>query len=180
MNDNNQTDIFEMPNNNVNPQVQPDIIFDNSEVKSDDGIDIVDIPTEKLEDKPLFTAPNQNTVSSDIPAMEDNSLEVKEAAPEVTSEPEVYNTLSPVIEQAGVIENPVVEQAVEGSPEMPFAGVNQNNMTIAEQTIIEDSSVSNDIMKPVEEVQDENAGLKFLLVIGIILIVAVILLPAFL
>ena len=64
--------------------------------------------------------------------------------------------------------------------EMPFVGVNQSDMTVTEENIMDKQIEVNDNMKPVEEVVDENSGLKFLLVIGIILAIAIILLPVFL
>lgn len=85
-----------------------------------------------------------------------------------------------VVEEQNVYPTPNVVKSDESYTEMPFVGVNQENMTVSEQTIIENEVVKNDNMKPVDEVVDENSGLKFLLVIGIILAVVIILLPVFL
>lgn len=94
--------------------------------------------------------------------------------PNVVEEQNVYPTSSVVELKDNVV------KADESYTEMPFVGVNQDNMTVSEQTIIENEVVKNDNMKPVDEVVDENSGLKFLLVIGIILAVVIILLPVFL
>lgn len=66
--------------------------------------------------------------------------------------------------------------------EMPFVGVNQQeNIEIKQDniitTVINESPEVNSNMQPVEKEIDENSGLKFLLVLGLIFLVFIILLP---
>jgi len=92
-----------------------------------------------------------------------------------TSEVEVIN-IPEVTEEKIEIES-------DSYNEMPFAGVNQQvNMEekkedVITQNIIEEKIEVNSNMQPVEKAIDENSGLKFLLVLGLIFLVFIILLP---
>lgn len=81
-----------------------------------------------------------------------------------------------------VVDDPV-EKPVESFNEMPFAGVNQQDVIEEKKenaistSVIEETIEKNTNMQPVEKVEDENSGLKFLLVLGLIFGIFIILLP---
>lgn len=109
------------------------------------------------------------------PKQEENPFPVESpvVTPPVSVEPEVIN-----------IEEDVVEKPVDSFTEMPFAGVNQQENIESEKkdgsistSMIETTTEKNVDMEPVEKAVDENSGLKFLLVLGIIFGIVIILLP---
>lgn len=91
------------------------------------------------------------------------------------------------------VENSVQESQkaiipTESFTEMPFAGVNQQELTEKQTAILpntisvekgeQDSYASkNSNMQPVEKKADENAGLKFLLLIFVLLLIVILCLP---
>lgn len=92
----------------------------------------------------------------------------------------IFEEASPI--QENNFSQEVTPQPIESFNEMPFVGVNQQELEeskpILENTkpVVEEYS-ANSNMEPVQKAEDENAGLKFLLVLGIIFAVVIILLP---
>lgn len=130
---------------------------------------------------------NQQTTQTPISQVPQNQgIFVQNGAQTVESTNQDVNTqnvVEEVVERpTSVVEfvDPNISVKDDSYNEMPFVGVNQSDMTVTEENIMDKQIEVNDNMKPVEEVVDENSGLKFLLVIGIILAIAIILLPVFL
>lgn len=95
-------------------------------------------------------------------------------------------TNSPVSMEAEVIDIPeeTVERPVASFNEMPFVGVNQQESVepekkdaIVSTPIMQSLEEPNTNMQQVEKPVDENSGLKFLLILGIIFMITIILLP---
>lgn len=98
------------------------------------------------------------------------------------------NEVTPVLndsnESTEIIDVPEeeIEKPVESFNEMPFAGVNQQQEVsevkenYISNSVIEDSE-KNTNMEPIQKSLDENSGLKFLLVLGIIFAIFIIILP---
>lgn len=98
------------------------------------------------------------------------------------------NEVTPVLndsnESTEIIDVPEeeIEKPVESFNEMPFAGVNQQQEVsevkenYISNSVIEDSE-KNTNMEPIQKSLDENSGLKFLLMLGIIFAIFIIILP---
>lgn len=108
-----------------------------------------------------------------------------ESAP-IASEPEFIfpteNVINPVPVEPVSMESEKIENnnMNESFTEMPFQGVNQEEKIGHEVNITNRFEQTNEVntnMSQIVKEEDENAGLKFLLVIGIILAIVVILLP---
>lgn len=157
MNDmNNQTDIF----GNVTP-------FDTEEVKDQPVINS-NSSDSSLENTSDFIFPEDTFVSHvEIPTNEP------------VSPTSVVEPVSPDIK----VEEASSTPQNESFNEMPFVGVNKQTLssdTLNTQSTIDYDSVQNSNMHPIEKAEDENSGLKFLIVLGIIFAVVIILLPYFL
>lgn len=97
---------------------------------------------------------------------------------------EVTPVLNDLNESTEIIDVPEeeIEKPVESFNEMPFAGVNQQQEVsevkenYISNSVIEESE-KNTNMEPIQKSLDENSGLKFLLVLGIIFAIFIIILP---
>lgn len=114
-------------------------------------------------------------------------FQTEEPEQEVVVENQYDNEVTPVSnetnESTEVIDVPEeISKPVDSFNEMPFAGVNQQQEVLEvkehyiSNPVIEESEKSEN-MEPIKKSLDENSGLKFLLVLGLIFAVFIIMLP---
>ena len=114
-------------------------------------------------------------------------FQTEEPEQEVVVENQYDNEVTPVLnetnESTEVIDVPEeISKPVDSFNEMPFAGVNQQQEVLEvkehyiSNPVIEESEKSEN-MEPIKKSLDENSGLKFLLVLGLIFAVFIIMLP---
>lgn len=114
-------------------------------------------------------------------------FQTEEPEQEVVVENQYDNEVTPVSnetnESTEVIDVPEeISKPVDSFNEMPFAGVNQQQEVLEvkehyiSNPVIEESEKSEN-MEPIKKSLDENSGLKFLLVLGLIFAIFIIMLP---
>lgn len=114
-------------------------------------------------------------------------FQTEEPEQEVVVENQYDSEVTPVLnetnESTEVIDVPEeISKPVDSFNEMPFAGVNQQQEVLEvkehyiSNPVIEESEKSEN-MEPIKKSLDENSGLKFLLVLGLIFAVFIIMLP---
>lgn len=114
-------------------------------------------------------------------------FQTEEPEQEVVVENQYDNEVTPVLnetnESTEVIDVPEeISKPVDSFNEMPFAGVNQQQEVLEvkehyiSNPVIEESEKSEN-MEPIKKSLDENSGLKFLLVLGLIFAIFIIMLP---
>lgn len=114
-------------------------------------------------------------------------FQTEEPEQEVVVENQYDSEVTPVLnetnESTEVIDVPEeISKPVDSFNEMPFVGVNQQQEVLEvkehyiSNPVIEESEKSEN-MEPIKKSLDENSGLKFLLVLGLIFAVFIIMLP---
>lgn len=114
-------------------------------------------------------------------------FQTEEPEQEVVVENQYDSEVTPVLnetnESTEVIDVPEeISKPVDSFNEMPFAGVNQQQEVLEvkehyiSNPVIEESE-KNENMEPIKKSLDENSGLKFLLVLGLIFAIFIIMLP---
>ena len=114
-------------------------------------------------------------------------FQTEEPEQEVVVENQYDSEVTPVLnetnESTEVIDVPEeISKPVDSFNEMPFAGVNQQQEVLEvkehyiSNPVIEESEKSEN-MEPIKKSLDENSGLKFLLVLGLIFAIFIIMLP---
>lgn len=116
---------------------------------------------------PIFNEVNESTEVIDVPE-------------EIVKPVDSFNETNENTEVTDAPEE--ISKPVDSFNEMPFAGVNQQQEVseIKENYIsnpVIEESEKNENMEPIKKSLDENSGLKFLLVLGLIFAIFIIILP---
>lgn len=131
------------------------------------------VPTVDPVEEPIMIDPTQNVEVDTI------EIQPEEVVPVPTVDP--INPV-PIVDIDSEKVNESVEMPTNGFAEMQVAGIDHNKVEskIAPLMSTNDEAVEHEAFTtgtPTTKVNDENSGLKYLLVIGIILVVVIILLP---
>lgn len=198
-----QTNLVSMEppvNNNQVPFNQPSIENRNQEVVP------MQIPTEIIGSQTPYIGANQPNNSNSFMVSEtqngyttSNTNEVvttmeNTMMPSVQPQPMPIPEVNTSFENRQVVQNNEQQQNGVTPPtasftEMPFAGVNQQDIQEEKVTILPNTPISSEVenkasevasnsnMQPVEKKVDENAGIKFLLILFVIFLVVILCLP---
>ncbi len=126
-----------------------------------------------------------------------NSQDMFQSQTPIQQSTNVFPNMNQMVEESPLVQPepiPIIdipqEEVIESQSftEMPFAGVNQQENETEQIRVLESQPTmmveqspveKNSNMQPVQKQEDENAGLKFLLVLGIIFAIVVLVLPLF-
>lgn len=180
----------------VNEYVEPQLVEQVQQVQPQMVQSIVsnEIQTQKVEPSiytgnyvssinPVPVQPGTTVVEQGMPQMNIyQDVPMNESATAESVNPVPVETV-PIID---ILQEEQVEPQNQSFNEMAFAGVNQQQEEVKRVTILESQPTVMNVdeqverssnMEPIQKQEDENSGLKFLLVLGIIFAVVIILLP---
>ena len=190
-------------NNVIEPQVIPPVVNDSVQQQSVQQVQqyepwmMQQMPQDSMLNQGISTPPETYVSTMNTVPVQPRMTQVEQVMPQMNTQPEMaipqnYNVAfinSVPVEPVPIIDILQDEPADipnQSFTEMAFAGVNQQQEEAKRVTILESQPTVMNVddqvdrssnMEPIQKQEDENAGLKFLLVLGIIFAVVIILLP---